>query len=529
MATNHVDGGGLTAEKERLKQYKNTAKHEDMRRRRTECSVEIRKQKREDALMKRRNIACDDIESESCTEDESTKQPTAGQTSLKPLPIPEIITILQNNPSIDQLRVAFEAIRRLLSRSRNAPVDEVIQSGLIDALVQALYVEDEKVRFEAAWGLTNIVSGTSEQTMAVVNKGAVAPLVALCKSPTSRVAEQACWAIANIAGENPDTRNLVLEAGILDAVEPLFNKLDELNVEFVRTLAWLHSNLCRHKSPAVELNVLRVIASRLRKCLVHNDATVRQDSCWALGYLTDGSDDQVNVALETDCFQPAVELLKSSKDAEVAPALRVVGNFAAGSDVLTQVVVDNGILDVIRLLMERTRSQIILKESCWVLSNVIAGTREQINAVIKAKLISSIVNVLETGDTRSKIEASWAFANLSQGGTTRQILCLAEREYIKVFCAVLVPSNHADLLINILETLFFLLTTLSNQKSNKMSLATACEYIEEFEGLEKLENLQQHANEKVYEVSYKIVEHFFSNEDGNEEKVNMSADGHFEF
>ncbi|VDK53864.1 unnamed protein product, partial [Cylicostephanus goldi] len=39
----------------RLKQYKNVARHEDMRRRRNESSVEIRKQKGADLMMKRRN------------------------------------------------------------------------------------------------------------------------------------------------------------------------------------------------------------------------------------------------------------------------------------------------------------------------------------------------------------------------------------------------------------------------------------------------------------------------------------------
>lgn len=75
--------------------------------------------------------------------------------------------------------------------------------------------------------------------------------------------------MANIAGDSVETRDLVLEAGILEAVDELFSKLNELTVEFVRTLAWLHSNLCRHKSRSVDIGVLRVIAPRLKKCLVH--------------------------------------------------------------------------------------------------------------------------------------------------------------------------------------------------------------------------------------------------------------------
>ncbi|VDD94785.1 unnamed protein product [Enterobius vermicularis] len=526
MATNQVNDGG---EKERLKQYKNVAKHEDMRRRRTECSVELRKQKREDALMKRRNIACDDTESESCTEDENNKEPAAQSTTPKTLAISQVVTILQNNPSLEQLRIAFESVRRLLSRTRDAPVDKVIQSGLIAALIRALYVEDEKVQFEAAWALTNIVSGTNEQTMAVVKEGAVEPLVALCSSSNLQVAEQSCWAVANIAGDSVETRDLVLEAGILEAVDELFSKLNELTVEFVRTLAWLHSNLCRHKSRSVDIGVLRVIAPRLKKCLVHEDVFVRQDACWALAYLTDGNDAQINVALECDCLRPATTLLMSTKDSEVAPALRVLGNFATGSDELTQVIVDSGVLDIVRDIMGQTKTQSILKECCWLLSNVIAGTQVQIDAVIKAKLIPPIINALENGDSRSRVEASWAIANLSQGGTARQISCLAKRDYLKAFCEVLSPSSHIDLLVNILETVYFLLTTLSNQDPGVMTLASACDNIEEFGGLDKLEELQQHPNEKVYSVAYKIIEQYFSEEDDNEDQINLSTNGHFDF
>lgn len=89
----------------------------------------------------------------------------------------------------------------MLSRERNPPVDAIIESGFIPLFVNFLKKADSPtVQFEAAWALTNVASGTSEQTRCVVTAGATLPFIKLLSSPRMNVAEQAAWALGNIAG-----------------------------------------------------------------------------------------------------------------------------------------------------------------------------------------------------------------------------------------------------------------------------------------------------------------------------------------
>jgi len=127
---------------------------------------------------------------------------------------PEIVHLVIDGTKEQQL-IGTQAVRKLLSIEKNPPIQEIIDAELVPKLVEFLESNYKTLQFEAAWALTNIVSGNSNQTKIVIKMGAVPIFIKLISSKNEDVQEQAIWALGNIAGDSCQNRDLVLEQGIL--------------------------------------------------------------------------------------------------------------------------------------------------------------------------------------------------------------------------------------------------------------------------------------------------------------------------
>jgi len=280
---------------------------------------------------------------------------------------------------------------------------------------------------------------------------------------------------------------------------------------------WALSNLCRGK-PQPSLDLVKPAIPHLAAIVNSKTQSALTDACWALSYLSDGDDARIQAVMDANVANGLVELLRHENASIVTPALRTLGNFVSGSNDQTQAVLDAGVLDcVMELLVHSKRN--IRKETCWLLSNIAAGDHSQITSITRnPRLLRAILNHVQNSEWDVRKEATWVASNIVTGGNDVHVHSLVELGGIDALCSVIDVADPKILLV-VLDAIDSILRV--GQKCGRDYIG----FVDECDGLDKIENLQEHVNHDVYEKAVYIIETYYGVEEEEDENLAPAIHG----
>lgn len=496
---------------DRSKTFKKGIDCEQNRRNRLETTIQIRKNKKDESLQKRRNInaVSDPVVTSNIVHTEGEKSfNSANSRTWNSTDIPNLSQIIMNSSSVtkDELHYAVVGIRKMLSVERNPPVKDIIDAQILPKLVEILQHDDERIVFDASWALTNVAS--TEFTRSVVECGAISHLVKLLMHENCDVREQTAWCLGNIAGDAVDLRDMVLGAG---GMEPMIiNIINPANNSLLSNVVWSLSNLCRGK-PQPPLECMLPAISVLGQLIISKNAAAMMDACWALSYLSDGDDSRIQAVIDSGITSTLVELLESKDAGTITPVLRILGNFVSGNAAQTQMVIDANIFNRCADLLAHPKKN-IRKETCWLLSNIAAGNQNQIYTLMsKQKIMVKIVDLVKSAEWEVRKEATWVLSNVATGGCRDHIHSLVALGALDALSVALDYSDTKMILV-ILDAFECILRVGKDSHRDYVGILDECD------GIEKIEHLQHHLNEFVYEKAISLIEEFFGVDDEIEDE-----------
>ncbi|KAL9178956.1 LOW QUALITY PROTEIN: hypothetical protein ACHAXT_011929 [Thalassiosira profunda] len=328
-------------------------------------------------------------------------------------------------------------LRKILEhRSAGKPhIEQVLESeGLVARMVElARTSQDDVVGTNLTQVVIHIAEEASDQHLDVLAQEKDLLSLLVDQLTPDGHAERALVALEKISDGSLERCRLVLQAGVTGPLLRLLKSASALEPSLLEAATKTFSMLCRHQlfDPDEAKDSLKLSTQLLSS----NDPEIASNSSWALYHLLDGlSESHLSEVVDKGLVRKVLKSLSAGLPEVLQPALEALCLIArrAGDDSVNCITNCGGIACIKKTLFSSHDNT--QKLACRVLSNIVAGNEQHIQAVIDAKVVPCLFQVLTSEQNREY--ALEALRVMTEGATAAQIDCLVALGCIHHFCDI---------------------------------------------------------------------------------------------
>ncbi|KAF8820101.1 Armadillo/beta-catenin family repeat-containing protein [Cardiosporidium cionae] len=291
-------------------------------------------------------------------------------------------------------------------------IQDLIEANVVPYIIDSLYSASHlHLKLESVLLLAKLVSGTSQQTHAVVNDSSLIQglLLLLLEQRTAYPIEfrnAIFTVIRNVAIDSEELRNMILHTpgAVACIVTTALESVDATALRTCYVVAFAHH--------AAHFADIHPIAKFLADCIRHQeDPQILSIACQGFVNMCEKAADVENV-LSLRIIPNIVSLMKHTNPFVVFDALSVIAKIAySGSNAQINHLVEHGTVDILvqilknpNLFQSATRSR-----ACNVLGNIGCETPYEVQAVIDTNVFPLLVNIFRFDpDYNTRVEAAYA-------------------------------------------------------------------------------------------------------------------------
>eukprot|EP00347_Sterkiella_histriomuscorum_P007064 403350389 len=441
-------------------------------------------------------------------------------------PIATKIQILFNKLITDNLDnkqqlVVMTQVRRMISGTDEPPIAEILgQTSILNVISTVFRFQDTSedikyMKMESLWALTNLVFGSNEVIAPIFDPQHffLQSINTFMKSDSQAMVDQCLWFIGNAIADSLQIRDMVLQNTDLILLMKEMIKAHRISRVCLKNMVWVCSNIFRLKN--IDDSYILDCLPIANAGLFCDDADINSDALWTLSYMADTKTDALINDIASDEVVGRVCQFMGEKDLSIfVPALRCMGNILTTDN---HAIIDkclwHQVLDRLSHMLFSSNSNVI-KECCWALSNIAAGTQLHIQRMVESEAFARILNLAHSKNIDNKKEALWVICNSITGADPYLRTEIVTKGANEMISGMVKGCYCTDprLLSNILEAIEEILN-LDEFNSWKATEKSVAFMFEKNSGLDALEELQKNPNKDVYDKSMQILTKYFELEE----------------